>query len=96
VLTAFRIYPYLPSITSIKAPEIPGKIIAHIATAPEMKRKMELSGVFMGVMPRKKNPPKNPTTSDIITDLLPNQRSLAIVMADAETRPKKNDQMKTG
>jgi hypothetical protein len=30
--------PYAPMITKIKAPEIPGKIIAHIANAPAKNR----------------------------------------------------------
>ena len=49
VLTASMIYKYFPSNTKIKLPEIPGKIMAQMAIAPQRKIKSKLLGVSAGV-----------------------------------------------
>jgi len=51
VSRAFRMYWYLPSSTRINAPEIPGRIMAQMATAPLMNRNHSASGVCEGVIP---------------------------------------------
>ena len=47
-VTAFIIKAYLPIRRRIKLPDIPGRIIAQIAIAPEMKMNQYSSVVWLG------------------------------------------------
>ena len=47
-ISALIIYSYLPMSNKMNAPEIPGKIMAQMASAPQKKIKKRLVGVSVG------------------------------------------------
>ena len=59
------IYSYLPSINSMKLPEIPGRIIAQIAIAPLRNINQSESGVVVGERVQITTPKTIPTHKDM-------------------------------
>ncbi len=96
-LIANIIVSYIHSNTSMKLPEIPGKIIAQIAIAPQMKihhhDEVIESGVFVGAVMKKAK------TQKIIKHRVVFQFRLTCLQrntAEIKINPKKNDQIKIG
>ena len=87
-VTAASAASYLPSSTSTKAPEIPGSISAHTASAPLNSRKAGASGVTAGVSPTSQNAPTAASTAPAMppTVQCPTRRATSPV--DARISPK--------
>ena len=96
-LIAFIIVSYIHSNTSIKLPEIPGKIIAQIARDPQMKvhhhDEVIESGVFVGAVMKKAK------TQNIIKHRIVFQFHVTCFQrntAEIKINPTKNDQINIG
>ena len=96
-LIASIIVSYIHSNTSMKLPEIPGKIIAQIAIDPQIKthhhEEVIESGVFVGAVIKKAK------TQNIIKHRIVFQFRLTCLQrntAEIKINPKKNDQIKIG
>ena len=88
---------YIHSNTSMKLPEIPGKIIAQIAIEPQMKihhhEEVIESGVFVGAVIKKAK------TQNIIKHRIVFQSRLTCLQrntAEIKINPTKNDQINIG
>ena len=86
-------YWYCPRSNSKNDPEIPGRIIAHIAIIPEKNITIKLWFAAIGFKPTKMYDNTIPITVVIIS-LKFNQSSLVYrIYADARINPKKNANM---
>ena len=96
-LIANIIVSYIHSSTSMKLPEIPGKIIAQIAIDPQMKVHHHVEvierGVFVGAVIKKAK------TQNIIKHIIVFQSRLTCFQrntAEIKINPTKNDQINIG
>jgi len=96
-LIANIIVSYIHSRTSMKLPEIPGKIIAQIAIDPQMKVHHQVEvierGVFVGAVMKKAK------TQNIIKQRIVFQFHVTCFQrntAEIKINPTKNDQIKIG
>lgn len=94
--TACMIYWYLPSSSRMKAPEMPGRIMAQMAMAPESITNHQSLGVSAGVATVIHQAAAAPATN--ARRLRQSQRPIcrATSSAEAMISPKKNDQMAMG
>ena len=94
--TAPRTYSYFPMRTRIKEPEMPGRIMAQMATAPLRMRNHGDSGVDRGTMPTSQYAPIVPRIMQPAVAMRHRSKWRPTVKTEARTRPKKKDQIKTG
>ena len=88
---------YIHSNTSMKLPEIPGKIIAQIAIEPQMKTHHQLEvidrGVLVGAVIKKAKTQKTIRHTIVFQSRL---TCFQINIAEIRINPKKNDQINIG
>ena len=94
--TACMIYWYLPSSSRMKAPEMPGRIMAQMAMAPESITNHQSSGVSAGVATVIHHAAAAPTAKASTVRQSQRPICLATSSAEATISPKKNDQMAMG
>ena len=87
---------YLPSSSRMKAPEMPGRIIAQMAIAPESRINHHVSGVSAGVATVIHHAAAAPIRHAATVCTRQRPICLATSSAEATIRPKKNDQMAIG
>lgn len=95
-LTACKMYWYFPSSSRMKAPEIPGRIIAQMATAPESMINHQSLGVCVGEAIVIQNASAVPTSSPSSEVRFHFRISRATKAAEATISPKKKDQISIG
>lgn len=87
---------YLPSRSRMKAPEMPGRIMAQIAMAPDSMMNHHVSGVSVGVAMVIHHAAATPTRHAATVRTFQCPICLATSSAEATISPKKNDQMAIG
>ena len=94
--TACMRYWYLPSSSRMKAPEMPGRIMAQMAMAPESMMNHQSLGVSAGVATVIHQAMAAPTSSEATVEKFQRPICWATSRAEATISPKKNDQMAIG
>ena len=80
----------------MKAPDIPGKIMAQMAIAPERRINHQSSGVLVGVSTVIVYAMMAPTINEVMVSISHFFISLDTMRAEITMRPKKKDQMYNG
>ncbi len=80
----------------MNAPDIPGKIMAQIAIAPERRINHQSSGVLVGVSTVIVYAMMAPTINEVMVSISHFFISLDTMRAEITMRPKKKDQMYNG
>ena len=83
-------------ISKINEPEMPGRIIAVIANAPQMIINHSELVVSAGTNPTKKYAPTAPKIIAMILEIFRKSISLIIKIIEPAIKPKKNDQICIG
>ena len=94
--TACMIYWYFPSSNRMKAPEMPGRIMAQMATAPDSMTNHQSFGVSVGVATVIHHAAAAPTASAAAVRQSQRPICLETSSAEATIKPKKNDQISIG
>lgn len=95
-LTACKMYWYFPSSSRMKAPEIPGRIIAQMATAPESMINHQSLGVCVGEAIVIQNASAVPTSSPSSEVRFHFRISRATKAAEATISPKRRTRFRSG